>query len=64
LCDLEGNEREVLREVIDCELEGIQDARTMTTEDPTIETPEKLLDLMSGLDDKAKTLVGIREKLC
>lgn len=64
MCDLEGKEREVLREVIDCELEGIQDAREMTTEDQTIRTPEKLLDLMSGLDDKAKTLVGIREKLC
>jgi hypothetical protein len=64
LCDLSGEEQEVLREVIDCELEGIQDARTSTAEDRTIESPERLLDLMSGLDNKAKTLVGIRERLC
>lgn len=54
----------MLGEVIGTELEGIADAKEMTTDDDTISTPEQLLDLMSGLDDKAKTLIGIREKLC
>jgi hypothetical protein len=61
---LEPHEKEVLQEVIDQHLEGIDDAREATITDKAIDTPEMLNDLMAGYHDTVTTLESIKEKLC
>lgn len=56
-------EAELLVAVIDMHVIGIKDAKECTTDDPTIESPEQLLDYMSGYDGDLVTLTAIREKL-
>jgi hypothetical protein len=56
-------ERNLLGEVIDQHLEGIDSAFTETVADRTIETADDLLELTSNLADDRATLQSIRGRL-
>jgi hypothetical protein len=51
---------ELLFSIIDNWVEGITAAKEATTTDPTIETADRLLDLMSGYDDDLEQIKQIR----
>lgn len=53
----------LLTSVIDMHVMGIKDAKEATTDDPTIDTTEQLLDYMSGYDNDLVVLDKIRKKL-
>ncbi len=65
LTDLQLNSEEtkLLVDVIDIHIQGIREAKPLTTDDPTVESAEQLLDLMSGYDDDLKVLERIKAKL-
>lgn len=56
-------EAQLLLDVIDIHVHGVLAAKDLTTTDPTIESSEDLLDLMSGYDDDLLVLNTIRHKL-
>jgi len=60
---LSHKEQRLLTDVIDNWLEGIDDARIATIEDPTITDPEAFLKLIAGYDVDAAMLNGIRKRL-
>lgn len=61
---LTDKEKVLLKDVIDCYIEGIDAAKDLTTTDGTVGSAEQLLDLMSGYDEDRATLVRIKEQLC
>lgn len=58
-----AREAQLLLDVIDIHVHGVLAAKDLTTTDPTIESSEDLLDLMSGYDDDLLVLNTIRHKL-
>ena len=56
-------ERRLLIDVIDIHVAGVEQSKVLTTDDPTIESAEQLLDLMAGYDDDLNTLNEIRKRL-
>lgn len=60
---LNKQERSLLADVIDLHTEGILVAKSETTLDPTIDTADRLLDLMSGYDDDCRVLKKVKGKL-
>lgn len=56
-------DRQLLGDVIDWWLEGNKDAKNLTIEDVTVETPEQLLTLMASYDEDTARLQRIREQL-
>lgn len=61
--DITPDEAKVITDVIDIWVLGIAEAKELTTEDPTIDSAEQLLDLMSGYDDDLTLLHSVRQKL-
>lgn len=61
--DFNTTECQIMVDIIDIWVLGVADAKDLTTEDPTIDSPEELLDLMSGYDDDLATLSSIRTTL-
>lgn len=53
----------LLTNVIDTYVEGIIEARQLTMEDPTIESAEQFLDLLSGYDEDMARLQVVRRRL-
>lgn len=60
---LSASERRLLIDVIDIHVQGVEQAKILTTEDPTIDSAEQLLDLMAGYDDDLASLSKIRKLL-
>lgn len=60
---LNRQERNLLADVIDLHVEGILLAKVETTEDPTVDTAERLLDLMASYDEDYRTLDKVKGKL-
>jgi hypothetical protein len=56
-------ERRLLADVVDMHVEGVAVAKDATTVDPTIETADRLLDLMSGYDEDLQVLTRIRQRI-
>ena len=54
---------DLLTDVIDMHVEGIVASRELTTDDPTVQSAEELLDLMSGYDDHMRILQRMRRRL-
>lgn len=63
MVDLDKNERRIMTDILDLWVLGIPEAKELTTEDPTIETAEELLELAAGYDDDLALLASIRSKL-
>jgi hypothetical protein len=61
--ELSDKECELLRDVIDTQLEGMADAKEQTTVDPSIKSPEELLEYVAGLEDDRELLISIRKKV-
>lgn len=60
---LTSGEVRLLTDIIDMNVEGINDAKEVTTVDPTVQTADELTDLMSGYEDDLVTLHNVREKV-
>lgn len=56
-------EAELLGDVIDLHVAQMVDAKDMTIDDPTVETADQLLDLVSGYDEDARMLKRVRDQL-
>lgn len=54
---------QLLIDVIDIHVLGVLEAKQLTTDDPTIDSAEQLLDIMSGYDEDLKELSRIRKQL-
>lgn len=61
--ELSPEQAELLVDVIDIWVAGTQAAKELTTDDPTIDSAEQLLDLMSGYDEQLSELNSIRKQL-
>lgn len=60
---LSSDESVLLTDMIDNWQEGIEEAKKLTTVDPTVQTADELTDLMSGYDDDMTVLRHLREKV-
>lgn len=56
-------EARLLGDVIDLHLQGIDEARDPTIDDPSIKVTDDLLELMAQYDSDEGMLIRIREKL-
>ena len=54
---------QLLIDVIDIHIDGIQGAKAATTQDPTVQTADELLDLMAEYDQDIHDLERIKERL-
>lgn len=60
---LSNAESVLLKDIFDNWQEGIEEAKNLTTVDPTVQTADELTDLMSGYEDDLVTLQHLREKV-
>jgi hypothetical protein len=60
---LTQEEARLLGDVIDIHLEGIENSRDPTIDDPSIKVTDDLLELMAQYDSDEGMLIRIREKL-
>ena len=61
--DVSDEQAKLLVDVIDMHVQGIVASKDLTEVDPTVDSAEQLLDLMSGYDDDALLLQDVREQL-
>ena len=57
------HQAELLVDCIDTWVAGVAAAKDLTTEDPTIDSAEQLLDIMSGYDEQLVELKQVRDQL-
>jgi hypothetical protein len=60
---LSKREAQLLTDVMEMHVEGVLAAKSATTYDPTIQTADRLLDLMSGYDDDLKVLARVKQRI-
>jgi hypothetical protein len=60
---LSEEDTRILKDVINLHIMGQAEAKAASTVDPTLDTPETLLELMADVDHECSILRRIQEKL-
>jgi hypothetical protein len=61
--ELDEEEVEFLSELLSVSKLDLEDAKNATVDDPGLTSPELLLEVISGIEDRLATLQSIRDKL-